>query len=249
VQPVLEFHIAVNFAPTPGVGGPALQGTCVVSDSPIPQASASAPGPLHTEQVAGLEENTASCSAPDPRPVGRKVHIPKASKTLLQMLSESVETGRVPSAHDILTWMDAEHAEVDGFYLNSYSDFQTFGIEDTFDIMEKEVCYLATFGPLGRGGALKLRHYTRDSILTPLGLWETKPDSIGSVKETIDMHRLFKWRNEVEEGYVEEIEDSSDTKVEVVEEVEEVEDMGREESSGIVEVEGWEREVNMGTEI
>jgi hypothetical protein len=66
------------------------------------------------------------------------------------------------------------------------------------------------------------------------------------VEETIDMHRLFKWHNKVEEGYVEEIKDSSDMKVEVVEVVEVVEDMGCEESLGIMEVEGWEHEVNMG---
>jgi hypothetical protein len=33
MQAAPEFHIAVNLAPTLGGGVPALQGTCVVSDS------------------------------------------------------------------------------------------------------------------------------------------------------------------------------------------------------------------------
>jgi hypothetical protein len=48
------------------------------------------------------------------------------------MLSECAKAGRVPTAHEILTWTDAEHPDVDRNYLDSYSDFQAFRIEDAF---------------------------------------------------------------------------------------------------------------------
>src|SRR6202453_3100901 len=96
------------------------------------------------------------------------------------MLSDCAKTGRVLSSHDVLTWMDTEHPEVEGYYIDSYSDFQAFGVDDAFDIMESEVCHLATFGHLGRAGAQRLRQYTRDSILIPLDLWATKPESYNS---------------------------------------------------------------------
>jgi hypothetical protein len=239
-----EFHIAVNLAPTPG--GPALQATCVVSDSPFPQAaSASAPGPSHLE-VTSLDGKLESCSAPDPLPVGRRVYITKATKTLLQMLSESAKTGRVPSSYEILTWMDAESPEVGGLYMDSYSDFKTLGVNDALDIMETDDLHLKTFGRIGLGGAIHLRQCTQDRILIPLGLWETESNSIDSAHKMLNLGKVVKWQNEVEEGYVEEIEDSSDIKVEVVDEVEDMEDMGHEESSGIEEVEGWWEEVNVG---
>ena len=237
-----EFHIAVNLAPTSGVGGSALQGTCVVSDSPIlPAESASTPRPLRLDQVASLAR---SCSAPDPQTVGRKVYIPKACKILLKILSEGAITGRAPSAYDILTWMDTEYpnALAGGCYMDSYSDFQTFGIEDAFDIMENEVFFLATFGRLGHYGATHLRQNTENNILAPLGLWATKSESNSSVGQPLNRSEILKWQDEVEEGYIEDVEDSS-VKVEAVEVVEE-EKVDSGYSSGIEEIEGWS-EVNV----
>lgn len=240
--PTPEFHIAVNVAPTPGAGSSALQATCVVSDSPIlPPGSASTPGPLRLGQVTSL---AGSCSAPDPQTVGRKVYIPKARRILLKILSESARTGRAPSAYDVLTWMDAEYPNslVSGCYMKSYSDFQTFGIEDAFDIMENEVFFLATFGQLGHYGATHLRHNTENNILAPLGLWATKSETSSSVGQPLDRPKILKWRDEVEQGHVEDVEDSS-VKVEVVE-AEEVEEGDSGYSSGIEEIEGWS-EVNV----
>ena len=244
-----EFHIAVNLAPTQGVRGPALLGTCVVSDSPIPQVgSASAPGLLRLEQAANVKGAGQSCSAPDPQPLGRKVYIP-ACKTLLEMLSECAKSGRAPSSHEILTWMDAEHPEADWCYMDSWSDCQTFGIHDAFNIMESEVCHLASFGHLGRGGALRLRQYTRDKILIPLDLWATKTESIGSALGVAGQSRIFKWQNEVQQGYIEDIEDPiediEDPKdIEEVK-VEEADDVCGGESLEIEEIFDW-REANVG---
>ena len=83
--------------------------------------------------------------------------------------------------------------------------------------------------------------------MIPLGLWDTTPDdSIGSVENLLDIRRLIKWRDEVEDGHVEEIEETSDMKVEEVEDVEDVDEAVRSESSGIEEIEGWWENVNVG---
>ena len=116
--------------------------------------STSTPSPLLLEEVTSLDGDLEFGDAPSAPPVGCKVHILKACKTLVQMLSKAVETERAPSSYDILTWMDAENSEVDGLYIDSYGDFQTFEVKDALSIMENRVGVLASFGYLGRGGAL-----------------------------------------------------------------------------------------------
>ena len=106
---------------------------------------------------------------------------------LVQMLSKAVKTERAPSSYDILTWMDAGNLEVNGLYIDSYGDFQTFEVKDALNIMENRVGVLASFGYLGRGGALCLHQCTWDKVLIPLGLWETIDDSIGTVKKPLDI--------------------------------------------------------------
>jgi hypothetical protein len=233
----------VNLAPTQGVGGPGLLGTCVVSDSLVPQlGSSSAPGQLRLEQAANVEGAGQSSSAPDPWPLGRRVYIPMARKTLLEMLSESAKSGRAPLSHDILTWMDAEHpqAEVNKHYMDSSSDFQAFGIHDAFDIMESNICHLATFGELGQGGAMRLRKYTRNKILIPLDLWATNTEFTGT--GTDHLSTILKWQDDVEGGYIEDIDDPEnieEVKVEEVEEAEEAEEEFNGESSDIEEIFDW----------
>ena len=147
-QPALEFHIAVNLAPT--LGGSALQGACVVSSSLLPQVvSASTPGPLHLGEVTSLDGDTRSSSAPSLGPLGHKIPVMRACKMLLQMLSEAAETRRAPRSYDILTWMDAKNLEVDGLYIDSFGNFKDLGIKDVFDIIETEVFYITPFGYLG----------------------------------------------------------------------------------------------------
>ena len=245
-QPAPEFHIAVKLAPTPG--GSALRGERVVSNSSLPQvALASTPGPFDLEEVTGSEGTIESTSTLDLGPLGRKIPVRKACKLLIKMLSEAAETRTAPRSYDILTWMDAENPEVDRLYIDSFSDFKALGINDAFDIIETEVFYIARFGYLGRGGTLRLRQCVRDKILIPLGLWDTTPDdSIGSVEKLLDIRRLIKWRDDVKEGYVEDIEDASDVKVEEVEEIDGVDWAVRSESSGIEAVEGWCDRVNVG---
>jgi hypothetical protein len=250
-QAAPEFHIAVNLAPNPGAGVPALQGTCIVSDSQIRRpASPAAPGPLRLEEVADLKRPREPRSEADPRPLGRRVWIPKVRRAILQSLSDCAKTGRVPSSYDILTWMDIEHPEVDEPYLDSYSDFQNFGIEDAFDIMEHEVCYLATFGHLGRGGAQRLRQYTRDKILIPLNLWDTKTESCDSgipMLGPTEVQRIFMWRKDVEPGYEEDIKDIKEEAEEVVMEEVVMEEVGGGESSDIEEISGFDwRAANVG---
>ena len=236
-QAAPEFHIAVNLAPTAGVGVPALQGTCVVSNSQVLQpGSSSAPGPSRVEEVADVEELGKASDTPDPRPLGRRVYIPQARKMILQRLLDCANTDRVPSTLDILTWMDTENPDMCGFYRSSHSEFQAFEVEDAFDVMENEICYLALFGGLRQDCAVRVRQYTRDNILVPLGLWETDVDSFGSGGGLADLERVLRWRNEAESGYVEDIEDVEDYD-EV--KVEEVEEPGEDSDSDIEEIESW----------
>ena len=178
--------------------------------------------------------------------MGRSIPISEACKMLLRMLSKSAETKKAPVIYDVLTWMDAENPEVDGLYIDCYSDLKAMKIKDAFDIMETERFHLAPLGYLGRGGAERLRQCVRTKILTPLGLWNTATDSISSVEKPLDIKRLFQWRDDVEEGYVEDVEDPSSTKAEEVDKIEVVDEEVRTDSSGIEEVEGWCDKVNVG---
>lgn len=67
-----------------------------------------------------------------------------------------MNAGRVPSAQDILTWMDGEHQKVNGNYLNLHSKLQAFKIENVFDIMEIKACFLTIIRNLRCNGATML---------------------------------------------------------------------------------------------
>jgi hypothetical protein len=56
---------------------------------------------------------------------------------------------------------------------------------------------------------------------------------------------ILEWRDEVEQSYIEDIEETK-VKVEEVEEVEVVVEVNNGYSSGIEEIEGWWEEVNVG---
>ena len=132
--------------------------------------------------------------------------------------------------------MDAEHPGVHGGCMGSCDDFLAFGIEDAFDIMETEACFLATFGSLGCNGATLLRQYTQNFILIPLGLWLIEDESTGYMDDLRDTQSILKWRDTVEEGYVEDVEEKVEEEVKAEEEVS--------DDSDIEEIEGWE--VNVG---
>jgi hypothetical protein len=149
-----EVHIAVNIAPTPGVGGAAMPGSYVVSSG---SASAPGPGPLCPENISNVAAHT---DAPAPTSTGHRVYIPQSRKTLLLTLLDCTQTGRLPSVRQLLELMDSEEPEPDGRYIDVFSDMDNFGLEDVLDIYEMEDCYLGTFGDLGRGGAQRLRRYT-----------------------------------------------------------------------------------------
>src|ERR1700733_12685982 len=78
-QPTPEVHIAVNITPTPGLGGPAMQGTYAISKSPVLQSRiTSAPGPSHHNQTSNNKHAETS--------MGHRVHIPKTRESLLLTL-------------------------------------------------------------------------------------------------------------------------------------------------------------------
>jgi hypothetical protein len=111
------------------------------------------------------------------------------------MLLDCTDTGRLPSVYQLLALMDSEEPTVDGCYMDSYSDLRDFGLEDVLDVYNMDVCYLATFGNLGRSGAWCLHWYTRDKILVPLSMVKGKSSSRASIEE-IDMTqegRIMEW--------------------------------------------------------
>ncbi|KAN0138816.1 hypothetical protein V8E53_003204 [Lactarius tabidus] len=200
-----EFHIEVNLAPTLGGGALALQGTCIVSDSQVLQLGlASASGCSCLEEAPEAQGPGELCSAPNPLPGCRDA--PANAIRLCEKWKEECQT----HSYDILTWMDTEHPQVDRHYMDSFSNFEMFGIDDTLNIMELE--------------------YMWDKIVIPLNLWETKVESYDSGIGSADVAGIFKWQKEVEPGYIEDIED-----IEGIEEVkvEEVEEVVEEEGGGL----------------
>jgi hypothetical protein len=148
-------------------------------------------------------------------------------------LLDCTHTGRLPSVYQLLILMDTEEPAVDAHYIDTYSDMNDFGLEDVLDVYDMDVCYLATFGNLGRNGAQCLRQYARDKILVPLSVLKGK-SSEASIEE-IDMTqegRIMEWRVSVRPGSVEEIEDIKSIKKEKEvggeNEVEDVEEVGEE---------------------
>jgi hypothetical protein len=199
----------------PGVGSAM---SYVVSQTPNTLESASAPGPLHLEEVRSLSAPGKTASVPPPR----KVLIRNATHKLALALAKCTETGTLLSTEEVLTLMDSEDPQEDGKYMDSLGDLVDFGVHNAIDIFGLEECFLATFGTIGRGGARNLRRFTQNKILVPLGLhFEHSPEPSIQVIEKPDQFRtIHKWRHEVRqasEGIKEEdIEDVEDT-VKVVE--------------------------------
>ena len=126
-----------------------------MSNSQVLQlGSSSAPGPLCIEEVADVKELGKASNTPDPCPLGCRVYIPQAHKMILQQLLDCANTNRVLLMLDILTWMDTENPDMCGFYRSSYSEFKAIEVEDAFNVMENEICYLASFGGLGQDCAV-----------------------------------------------------------------------------------------------
>jgi hypothetical protein len=135
--------------------------------------------------------------------------------------------------------MDAEHPNLFSKHIDSFSEFEAFGIDDAFNIMETDTLFLAMFGDLGHDGATLLCQYTRDHFLVPLGLWMNESESSWPIDESAT-RSIISWLDNVEAGYCEDHQ-SMEVKVE---EVEVVSSGGGSESSDIEEIEGWE--VNVG---
>ena len=215
-----------------------------MSGNPIPEVKLSSPPSPVLSPFEGDTKviQSSSSQSHDPRP-GRSVYISEARKSVLQTLSACATAGRVPSSYEILTWMDAEHPNLFSKHVDSFSEFEAFGIDDTFNIMETDTLFLATFGDLGHDGATLLRQYTRDHFLVPLGLWMNESESSRPVDESA-ARSIISWLDNVEAGYCE---DHQSVEVKVEEKVEEVDVVSSgsgSKSSDIEEIEGWE--VNVG---
>ncbi|KAH9166164.1 hypothetical protein EDB89DRAFT_2076160 [Lactarius sanguifluus] len=172
---VPEVHIAVNITPTPGVGTP--QSSYVMSETPIPSGTASTSGPSHVGQASGITLHT---KTPTSTPVRRS----QANRYLIMMLDCYFEN-RVPTAKELLTFMDAECPDPDLRYADAYSNLEEFGFHNTQDIVDLKVPFLSSFG-LGHDGAHHVHQYAQERFLKPLSLMGTLGPSGGaSIEEVV----------------------------------------------------------------
>ena len=148
-----------------------MHGSFVTStDSPIGQ-STSAPGPA---KVSNAAMHSLSCSAPPttPLPASYQPHKPLSLKSLLLLLLDCIESSRVPTTLELLSYMDADEPTTDLKYVDIHSELYDHGVEDVVDVYSLPVELLSTLGGMGKFRACRLRQYTRDKFLIPLCLLE-----------------------------------------------------------------------------
>jgi len=182
-----EIHITINITPTLGVGGPAMQGSYVVSETPIEQLGlACAQGPLGPAQVSNITVYTKTCSTPAPTPIGHRMHSLLTHSPLIQSL-DCYFRNRVPLAHKLLSTIDIKVPAPDLKYINALSNLLEFRYEDAVDIHGLRACHLILFGSLSGDGTHCVLQFTRDRYLIPLSLMETKRSSkVPSIEEIAD---------------------------------------------------------------
>ncbi|KAH9166218.1 hypothetical protein EDB89DRAFT_1910841 [Lactarius sanguifluus] len=176
-----EVHIAVNITPTAGPAGTALQGSYVVSDYSIVQPlPVSALGSL---APAGVSNDTPRCKplsdlAPTPAPHGPC----NPGSSLIPMLDHLAHS-TVLTISKLLTMMDRHNPKRGQKYVDICSEFEDFAIHNPVDLFELGEIHLSTFGSLDRDEAHRLYEFTRDNVLSPLGLLKTVSSTELSVQE------------------------------------------------------------------
>ncbi len=185
-----KVHIAINITPTLGLSGTTVQGSYVVSDSPIVQRLlASTPGPSVPAEVS----NDAACTkplsdlAPTPAPHGPCNHLKSPLFIMLDSLGYSV----IPTIFELLSMMDHEDLTCDLKYVDMCSEFQDLDIYNAVDVYTLGVEHLAMFGFLGMDGACLLYKYMHDIILSPLGLMKTRLSEEPSVEEVAALTQVL----------------------------------------------------------
>jgi hypothetical protein len=169
LAPAPEVHVAVNIAPIPGAGSSVMHGSYIISDSPIVQ-STSVP-PLGPAKVSDASMHLLSCSTPTPLPLHQPPD-PPSYKSLLLLLLDCIESSRVPTILELLSFMDADDPTTNLKYADIHSELYDHGVEDVVDIYSLPVELLSTLGGMGKDRAHCLRRFTRDKFLLPLCLLE-----------------------------------------------------------------------------
>ncbi|KAH9986367.1 hypothetical protein BJV77DRAFT_965207 [Russula vinacea] len=165
-----EVHIAVNIAPMPGAGSSIMHESFVTTDSPVKQ-STSAPGPA---KVSDAAMHSLSCSAPPTThlPVSHEPPNPLSRKSLLLLLLDCIESLRIPTTLELLSYMDTDEPTPDLKYVDIHSELYDHGVEDVVDVYSLPVELLSTLGSMGKVRAHRLHRYARDKFLIPLCLLE-----------------------------------------------------------------------------
>lgn len=183
-----EVHIALNIAPTPGVGG---EMSYVVLQTPAPPVgSTSTAAPLCPEEVGSSSPLT-----PEP-----KLRMRKATYMLVLALAKCAETDNLLNTQEVLMLMDYEDPQPDGKYIDSLDELVDFRLKNAKDIYALEDLFLATLGGLDKGGARKLRQFIKYKILIPLGVYpppESPEPSIQAIEPPDNFKRVHKWRTAI----------------------------------------------------
>lgn len=225
-----EFHISVKISPTPGASDAALQGSYVVSDSPIVKAQPpSAPAEV---------SNTVAGDSPPTNP-------PASRFSPTTFLLDCVFAERIPLVGEFFNLM--EHDKVlnvdDPVYVEALSELHDHDIKDVVNLYSLGASHLATFGSMGRVRANLLLKYAKDRVLCPLGLVETtrSESSDPSVVEVdapkVEVQEGPGWATIKEEhediiNWLGGIEDNEEEEDEDVDELEGTDDEGDVASSG-----------------
>lgn len=154
----------------PGAGSSIMHESFVTTDSPVKQ-STSAPGPA---KVSDAAMHSLSCSAPPTThlPVSHEPPNPLSRKSLLLLLLDCIESLRIPTTLELLSYMDTDEPTPDLKYVDIHSELYDHGVEDVVDVYSLPVELLSTLGSMGKVRAHRLRRYARDKFLIPLCLLE-----------------------------------------------------------------------------
>ncbi|KAH8990771.1 hypothetical protein EDB92DRAFT_1814012 [Lactarius akahatsu] len=189
-----EIHVAVNIMPTPGSSGSAtMQGSYVVSDSPIVQpSSASAPG------LSALTGVSDTCTKPSSDgPCGPYNDSRSPIITMLDCMGNST----IPTISELLSMMDYQDR-----LGNRTRDLKYVDMTNVYTLGVEE---LAKIGHLDMDGARRLWKYTEKVALAPLGLLDTvKQEAQDDDKEDEpESHDVMGWPSGgCKEEYIREME-------------------------------------------
>ncbi|KAH8991897.1 hypothetical protein EDB86DRAFT_3180883 [Lactarius hatsudake] len=190
-----EIHIAINIMPTPGSSGSAtMQGSYMVSDSPIVQpSSVSAPGLLALTGVSN------TCTKPSSNgPCGMYNNSRSPIITMLDCMGNLT----ILTISELLSMIDYQDQ-----LRNQTHDLKYVDMTNVYTLRVEE---LAKIGHLDMDGACRLWKYMEKVALAPLGLLDTIKQEVqdNNEEDEPESHDVMGWPSGgCKEEYIEEMDE------------------------------------------